>query len=244
MNPQLKDLLVKLLCFLLGAALGVPICDFFRADKKKCDCPPFALIQWGTGRCPVGPTPKPHPTSFAPQPDTLAAVARIRFGNSGCTATILPYGTREDTWYGLTAAHCVHGIGQYGRVFLPSGKTYTATVVAIDRRIDLALFTIRTGELLPSVGLAEHAPASGTPIWHQGYGIDRPGNVERGRVVSQAPAYYWSRYRISPSSGDSGSGLFQESDGKLIGVLSASGGGYALGAGWEAVHAFLLKNIV
>lgn len=244
MNPKLRDILVKLLCFILGAVLGVPVCDFFREQKGACNCPPFAYVQWGPGGCPVGVPRQPHDPAWEPQPDTLAAVARITFGRSGCTATILPYGTREDTWYGLTAAHCVSEVGQYGRVTLPGGQTYTATVVAIDRGIDLALFTIRTGHVLPSVRLAEQAPSKGTPIWHQGYGVHKPGNVERGVVVTQADEHRWSRYHIRPSSGDSGAGLFQESDGSLIGVLSASGGGYTLGAGWEAVNAFLLKNIV
>lgn len=243
MNPQLREILLKLLCFLLGAAIGVPVCDYFRQDVGKCECPPFAYLQWGPGRCPVGPPKSPPRPSFTPQPDTLAATARISFGNSGCSATILPYGSREAHWYGLTAAHCVSEVGQYGRVTLRGGKTYTATVVAIDRQIDLALFLIRTADTLPSAQLAKVPPTKGTPIWHAGWGVDRPGNIERGSVVTQADAYRWSRYRISPSSGDSGAGLFQESDGRLIGVLSASGGGYTLGAGWEAIHAFLVENV-
>src|SRR5262245_33958245 len=70
------------------------------------------VVVEGVGEKPPGPTPPP---SVKTEDEAKAAIGRIRFGNAGCTATVI-YPRRSDgRWDILTAAHCTGGVGSRGR---------------------------------------------------------------------------------------------------------------------------------
>src|SRR5262249_36997558 len=85
--------------------------------------------------------------------------------------------------------------------------------------------TIRTDlDGLPYALLARTDPAPGTAVWHNGYGVDKPGNREDGVVTAAPNADGQLQFRLSVSSGDSGSGIFRADTGELVGVVCCTTG--------------------
>lgn len=175
---------------------------------------------YGTAPIPKQPNPQPNPQPQA-KPDPVKATGRIRFGNAGCTATII--GKRIDgRWDVLTAAHCIDAIGQKGTLYTRGGLTIPVTVVTRDplpNGSDISwLVTDKPVDSLPFAELAADIPPAGTEIWHNGYGIDKPENVESGIVNGRTTGGQLDM-TLSVSSGDSGGGIFRKSDGKLVAVV-------------------------
>jgi hypothetical protein len=77
-------------------------------------------------------------------------------------------------------------------------------VVAIDRDADLSVLKGKTKGKLNTVGLAK--AVVGEKVWHCGYGVDKPGNIEIGHVVQLGKKQ--NVYYLNVSSGDSGGGIF------------------------------------
>lgn len=164
---------------------------------------------------PIPPAPEPPPAI----PDPMNAILKLRLGNSGCTAVTIG-GLRDVTGVAaVTAAHCVASIGQQGTVITKDGKTYKVTVIRIDRRSDCALLQISTSDVLPFAKIATQLPAQGTGVWHAGYGIDRPGNTENGRVVTPEGQGGQTQFTLSVSSGDSGGPIFNAQTGEVLSVV-------------------------
>ena len=165
------------------------------------------------------------PTPPAPKPgsgklDPVNAIGRIRFGNAGCTATVIGPRRADGRWDVLTAAHCVSGVGARGTLTLKDGRTLGLRVVAHHPTPDVAWCTT-DDEIadLPYAIIAEKNPEPGTKVWHMGFGIDRPGNREEGVVVEGEDARGQLRMLLSVSSGDSGAAIFRSDTDEIISVV-------------------------
>lgn len=176
---------------------------------------------------PVAPPPKPDatpsPKPEGAKPDPVAATGLIRFGSSGCTATPIWPRRTDGRWDILTATHCVSKVGQRGTLKLRDGRTLNVTVAAFNTTADVCWLTTDAAvESMPYAILAPKLPDGGVICWHNGYGTDRPSNVERGVCLGDGLGDAKIRLRISFSPGDSGGGVFREDDGTLIGVASST----------------------
>ncbi|MCE9530352.1 MAG: serine protease [Planctomycetes bacterium] len=180
----------------------------------------------------VGPTlPDPKPMPPAPLPptegklDPINALGRIRFGNAGCTATIVGPRRSDGKWDVLTAAHCVSGESQRGTLTLKDGRSFAIRVVAYHKSPDLAwCVTEEAVADLPYAKLAEKNPDPNTAIWHMGFGVDKPGNREDGSVTDRENGDGQLRMSLSVSSGDSGGGIFRADTSELISVVCCTSG--------------------
>jgi len=145
------------------------------------------------------------------------AIGRIQFGNAGCTATIIgPVASDDRTLDILTAAHCVK-VGAVGKMTLKDGRVLSVKCVARDANSDAAwLVAENPGGNVPYLLLADGNPQDGEVVWHQGYGIDRPGNRESGLFKGAASGGQQVRFRLSVSPGDSGGGIILDSDSRVI----------------------------
>lgn len=157
--------------------------------------------------------------------DPVAATVRLRFGNSGCTATVVGPRRPDGKWDVLTAAHCTGGVGSRGTITLKNGQSLAVTVTVRNTTADLAwMVTDQVIEQLPFANLATTNPAPGTALWHQGYGIDVPGNRETGTVTRGPDQNGQLQMHLSVSPGDSGSGIFRQDTGELIAVTCCTSG--------------------
>jgi hypothetical protein len=179
---------------------------------------------------PIYPVP-PHPIEPEPEPvpppkvepkikaDPLAATARFSKRNKGCTCTLLSPEKTPGYVPVLTAAHCADRVGDSFTVTLKDGRKYTAVCKLINRSADIAIGVIQTKDVLPFAVIAKEDPPIGTVIWHQGYGVNKPGNYEEGKVASLPKGNGQIQMDLSVSSGDSGSGIFRKDNGEIISVV-------------------------
>jgi len=165
------------------------------------------------------PTPAPAP---APLVDPIAEVGRsirkIQFGNAGCTATITGPRQPSGRYNVVTAAHCLRGQPATGVMFLADGREVQVRRVTFDEKSDIAIIETVSDSLgdLPMATWSDVTPAIGTQVFHRGFGVHIPGNVERGEVIGSPDENNQIRFRISVSSGDSGGGIAVTSTGKVL----------------------------
>jgi S1-C subfamily serine protease len=163
---------------------------------------------------PVAPLPPPPPK---PAEDPKQAVVQIQLGNSGCTATVIDAKRSDDRYWLLTASHCVNDVGQRGMARLRDGREFPFTVQSFDRKADCAwLLSEPTKDVYPWLLLAEISPEVGSKVWHAGFGVDKPGNVEQGVVVAKPNADGQVQFNLSVSSGDSGGGIALNDSGQVV----------------------------
>lgn len=136
------------------------------------------------------------------------AIGQIRFGNKGCTATVIGPIHSNDLYVDvLTAAHCVN-VGEQGVMKLKDGRTLSVRCVARNPAADCAwLRANKPADDIPYLLLADELPPAGSKVWHQGYGIDKPGNRENGSFQGIANRGLQCQYHLSVSPGDSGGGI-------------------------------------
>lgn len=173
--------------------------------------------------------PKPEPK----RPDPAAALGRIQFGSAGCTATVVGPRRADGRWDVLTAAHCVSRVGQRGVMQLKDGRKLNVTVAALHPDPDCAWLV--SDESFPDLAAAEIAkepPPVGTAVWHQGYGVDKPGNREDGVVAAGPDSNGQIRMTLSVSSGDSGGGIFRADSGELVSVVCCTTNRGGRGSVW------------
>jgi hypothetical protein len=173
---------------------------------------------------PVPPKPDPKPPEGG-KLDPVNALGRIRFGNAGCTATVIGPRRPDGRWDVLTAAHCVSGVGARGTLTLKDGRTLGLRVVAHHKAPDVA-WCVTDDEVkdLPYALIAAKNPEPGTAIWHMGFGVDKPGNREDGIVAESENAQGQLRMILSVSSGDSGGGIFRADTNELVSVVCCTSG--------------------
>jgi len=157
------------------------------------------------------------PKIFGPKQKAEDAITRIRFGNAGCTATIMaPVRDEDETIDILTAAHCVT-VGAKGKMYLKDGRELDVVCVTRNAAADVAwLRAARPPGFVPSLSLADDVPPVGTRVWHQGYGIDAPGNREDGTVVTVSADRLKVQFSLSVSPGDSGGGIVTDDDSRVV----------------------------
>lgn len=180
--------------------------------------PPIPPIEVPPPIIQLPPAP-PLPPGSGPdtQPDTPRAIVRLSFGSVGCSGTIIGPRRVDGRYWVLTAAHCVNRVGQQGTMRLLDGRTGGIQVAAIDKQADACwCVTTSNSDQYPHALLADRTPAPGTPIWHAGYGTDKPGNRESGTVESGPDNNGQIRMRLSVSSGDSGGGIAITADGRIV----------------------------
>jgi hypothetical protein len=146
---------------------------------------------------PVPPKPDPKPPEGG-KLDPVNALGRIRFGNAGCTATVIGPRRPDGRWDVLTAAHCVSGVGARGTLTLKDNRSFGIRVVAFHKTPDVA--------------------------WHMGFGVDKPGNREDGTVAERENGQGQLRMVLSVSSGDSGGGIFRADTNELVSVVCCTSG--------------------
>jgi hypothetical protein len=177
---------------------------------------------------PVPPKPDPKPDPKPPEGgklDPVNALGRIRFGNAGCTATVIGPRRPDGRWDVLTAAHCVNGEGQRGTMALKDGRNLAITVVAHHKTPDVCwCVTDEAVEKMPFALIAEKNPEVGTAVWHMGYGVDNPGNREDGTIAERENGQGQLRMILSVSSGDSGGGIFRADTNELVSVVCCTSG--------------------
>jgi len=192
----------------------------------------------------VRPAPMP-----APAPNTPAAIGRIQFGSAGCTATVIGPRRPDGRYWVLTASHCVGGVGAHGTMRLLDGRTFGIIVDALDRRADWCwCHTESNSEVFPFALLADATPPAGTPIWHAGYGVDRPGNREDGTVDAGPDSNGQIRMTLSVSSGDSGGGICTTAEGRVVSCVCCTAArgqrSQVWGASVEAIRRGLPTSMV
>lgn len=185
------------------------------ADGTLSDPAYCLVIAEGEQAPPIPPPPGPKPN-----PNAMQAIVKLRFGNSGCTATIIGPQRADGRWDVLTAAHCTGAQGSKGQMTLLDGRSFAVTVAARNTKGDVSWMIAETNESnLPYAMLASDDPPIGTPVWHKGYGIDRPGNLEEGTIASALDANGQIKMVLSVSSGDSGSGIFRTDTNEVVAVV-------------------------
>lgn len=196
------------------------------------------------------PPEKPKPDApKPPKPDTprptMQAIGQIQFGSAGCTATPISPRNPDGSYDLLTAAHCVRAVGQRGTFRARDGRTMAVVVTARDERPDIAwLRTVGAGpDDLPMARLAREMPTSSVDVWHAGFGIDRPGNLEVGKYVGRANSDGLHAYDLSVSSGDSGGAIIWKDRDEVIGAVccTSSRGAFARMYAGGAPHAWSLR---
>jgi len=159
----------------------------------------------------------PTPVKPPQKADAPAAIGRLSMGNVGCTGTIIGPVKDDDKEISiLTAAHCLK-VGVTGTMLLKDGRKIAFKCVSRNEKADCAWLTApRPGGYVPFALLAQELPEKGSPVWHQGYGIDQPGNIEKGTFQGVTSDGAQCQFSISVSSGDSGGAIVLTEDGKVI----------------------------
>ncbi|MCS7168067.1 MAG: trypsin-like peptidase domain-containing protein [Gemmatales bacterium] len=175
--------------------------------------------------------------------DPVNAIGRIRFGNAGCTATVIGLRRPDGKWDVLTAAHCVSGVGARGTIPLKDGRSLGIRIVAHYKGPDVAwCVTDDAIADLPYALIAAKNPDPGTAIWHTGYGVDQPGNREDGAIAAGEDGNGQLRMTLSVSGGDSGGGIFRADTNELVSVVCCASGMGRKVAMWGASTAAIRRT--
>lgn len=220
-----------ILAAILAAVLMALVLRFGFPERPH-QCPPAPEAP----KPPSPPSPPLDPLKPpAPKPDAPRAIARIQFGNSGCTATIIGPRREDGRWWVLTAAHCIKSVGQHGSMRLLDGRTTGIVVAALDRTSDCCwCYTEANSETFPFAHLAERSPPVGSKVWHAGYGVHVPGNREDGAVEALPDSNGQVRFRLSVSPGDSGGGICLNESGEVVSPVCCTTNLGAPGSVWGA----------
>lgn len=223
MAPWLRTLL-QALYLILGGIIGgggavvtTRLCG--------CDRPPI-----------VDPPSPPPPQPPANPVDPAGATAKFYMGGVGCTCTVLAHRPAPGKYYLLCAAHCVRGGPGFGSAKLKDGRVLQWKLVNTDAKADLSLLVCDGPDGLPVARISPYSPEANTKIWHQGFGVDRPGNKESGTIVDGPDANGQMRMRLSVSSGDSGSGIFRTDTGEIVSVVCCGNNQFTWGGGPVAIN--------
>jgi hypothetical protein len=188
---------------------------------------------------PVVPQP-PAPPPEAPKPpvgpkvDPENGIYRIHMGNSGCSASLIDWSAQHNAYLLLTAAHCISK--GTGSLIDRDGNHHTFTVVYRCKDCDYTLAILKTKTMLNVCRLAKSDPKPGTAIWHKGFGVDRPGNVETGMVVAVPEKDDQLRMNLSASSGDSGGPILRSDTNEVISVVCCGTGMKLWGARTDRIR--------
>lgn len=168
-------------------------------------------------------TPNPVPPNG--QRSAEGAIVRLRFGNAGCTATIIGPRRGDGRWDILTASHCTGPVGSKGQITLKDGRTFGVVVAVRQTTADISwLIAEMMVDDVSYAFLAPQEPEIGAKVWHMGYGVDKPGNKEEGTVAAAVDRNGQLKFSLSVSSGDSGSGIFRIDTNEVVATVCCTAG--------------------
>jgi len=230
-KPGVQKIIIAIISALFGVGSGV-------ASLQIGGC--------GGGSAPTTPNTSPAPIPGA-LPNAEKAINRIQFGNAGCTCTLIGKRPSDGKYLALTAAHCLKGQPRTGVMWLQDGRKIALEVLAVDSVSDCAwLRTIEAHDELPYAHLAEQLPQAGEKIWHKGFGVHVPGNLEEGTVVVPDNGAGQSQFVLSVSSGDSGGGIALNANGEIVSTVCCTQGmarkANVWGANVNAIRALMPKT--
>lgn len=184
----------------------------------------------------VPPVPPPPPAPVAPPAtDAKDAIGRLVFSGGYCSATPITALSDGKTQTLLTASHCLKTVGEVCQFFTRGGRMVSCRVTAINREADAGLLvTELLSEPLAYLNLAATTPAAGTDVFQAGWGIDVPGNVERGHVLQRDSGQGQVIYELSVSPGDSGGGICVTASGEVLSPVCCTTNLAAVGQVWGA----------
>jgi len=190
---------------------------------------PVAVFRFGRGGDPK------------PADDPQAAIGRISFGNTGCTATCVgPVHRDDEEIFFVTAAHCVQ-IGDRGAFLFRDGRRVNVECVTRNRQADVAwLKASRPKGTIPWIYISSAPPEEGSAVFHCGFGVHVPGNLEKGKYLGISGDGRQLTYKISVSPGDSGGGIVLTSKGYLLSPVCCTTRLGASGTVWGATPAEIL----
>lgn len=163
---------------------------------------------------PLADTP---PTQTPPAADPRDALGRLVMTGGFCSATPIGPMTKDRRQRLLSAAHCVKAVGEECQFYTRAGRMVKATVIAVNRQADACLLaTEELREPLPYLSVAAETPPVGATVFHAGFGIDQPGNTERGRILQRDTGGGQVMFEMSVSPGDSGGGICLDSSGAVV----------------------------
>lgn len=196
---------------------------------------------------PVPPSPG-HPVPEkpdTPQPpsikaDPVGAIVKVRHGNSFCTGVHLGDILKSGHSYFMTASHCTGGVGSSIEVELTTKQRINCMIVKRDTNADISICRAAMKADYPFAIISKTIPSKGEIVWHKGWGVNKPGNVEKGTVYQTPDNSKQTEFRILFSSGDSGAPIYLESTGEIIGVVCCTSGPRSFGghgpAAWSLIE--------
>ena len=200
----------KLFLALLSVFLALPV-QAQGPWVSSGDCPPG---RWGTQKAP----------GRVPQAEVPAAAVAASVRVDVRTGQSISCGSGTHLGYGvfLTNRHVGERAGYKATVMFPTGKLYQGSVQGVCGYSDMAVIVCADAAKEPGAKLAEAVPATGTAVYSAGYpaSAGRMLSKKRGSMRSSARVEWGTSNLIGMncSSGDSGSGIFNE-QGELVGVL-------------------------
>lgn len=166
---------------------------------------------------PLTPSTPTPPVVQAPTQDPLAAIGKLVMSGGSCSATVVSAPDSQGQQLLLSASHCVKSIGESCQFFTRSGQMLECRVKSINRGPDISILeTESLRSPLPYLLIAASSPPAGSPVMHCGFGIDKPGNVERGKVLQSDTGGGQVMFELSVSPGDSGGGICLDGQGRVI----------------------------
>ena len=169
---------------------------------------------------------------------------RVRTGNSGGSGTVVEINREDETFIVITNRHVCPQPGAPVRVFFPDGRNVAGVSLGPDDKADLACLEMH-GQASNYVPLAEASPKNQTGIYQCGYPSGK-GPIQRQGYALGMHSYSRTAWNLDLQCvsyyGDSGSGIFRQTDGRLIGVLWGGADGSSSSAvPVEYCHGFLKR---
>lgn len=151
------------------------------------------------------------------------AIGKLSMSNTHCTATIVgPVSPGDAKLEILTAAHCIR-VNEAAMFKMADGKILHAKCVSRDGDTDAAwLIADNPGGEIPYLLLADDLPEKGEAVFHQGFGIDKPGNLETGTYSQVADAGRKCQFRLNVSPGDSGGAIVLDRSMRIVSPVCCS----------------------
>lgn len=187
------------------------------------------------------PAPRQQPQ---PQQKIFQGVARIvSFDRDGAqsvgSGSLVE--TTEDYGFVLTNRHVVQDSTGKVHVQLPGDGTYSAKILRVHVKADLALLAVRVPRKTRPIRLAPESPQVGDTCWVMGFGGNQGFRSLRG-VIRRTFLDPVSRVRqwllsVPSRSGDSGGPIVNKS-GYLVGVLWGTDYGETCFVGHETIRVF------
>lgn len=189
----------------------------------------------------IGNPVPPHvpPVKPLPKADPLGAMIKVRHGNAFCSGVHLGDVMKSGHSYYITAAHCTGVLGSGVEVEMLTKQRITCRVVSRDTKADISICRYTAVVDYPFAVVHNALPEVGSKVWHKGYGVDRPGSLEKGEVTQADDSRKQTTFRLSVSNGDSGAPIYLEATGEIVGVVCCSGNGRMYGGNGPAIWSML-----